>query len=88
MVELFANLVTQEEWSTAKSVNVIFTIRIFMVNYTGCLNISRDLIMLMKMCGKMLVSELPLETSAENMVLRLLKIVRDEYTAACHQVNI
>ncbi|XP_065206969.1 translation initiation factor eIF2B subunit beta [Planococcus citri] len=46
---------------------------------------AKDLITLMKICGKMLVAELPLQISAENMVLRLLKIVRDEYTAACHQ---
>lgn len=36
----------------------------------------------MKTCGKILVAELPLQTSAENMIRRMLKIVRDEYMTA------
>jgi hypothetical protein len=47
----------------------------------------RDLIVLMKTCGKILVKELPLHTSAVNMTRRMLKIVRDEYAAACHAVS-
>lgn len=47
----------------------------------------RDLIILMKMCGKTLVNELPLHTSAVNMTRRMLKIVRDEYATACHTVR-
>lgn len=41
----------------------------------------------MKTCGKVLVKELPLQTSAVNMTRRMLKIVRDEYVAACHAVS-
>lgn len=51
------------------------------------INYFRDLINLIKTCGKLLVKELPLQTSAENMIRRMLKIVRDEYTTACHEVN-
>lgn len=45
-------------------------------------NTAKDLIYLMKTCGKILVAELPLQTSAENMIRRMLKIVRDEYMTA------
>ncbi|XKL64269.1 hypothetical protein PGB90_004355 [Kerria lacca] len=48
-------------------------------------NTAKDLINLIKTCGKLLVKELPLQTSAENMIRRMLKIVRDEYTTACHE---
>lgn len=41
----------------------------------------------MKTCGKILVTELPLQTSAVNMTRRMLKIVRDEYATACHAVS-
>ena len=85
MVELFTTLVTQEEWTTAKLVCTELIVQD--QNSDVLWSLYRDLISLMKTCGKMLVTELPLHTSAENMVLRLLKIVRDEYTAACHQVT-
>ncbi|KAK7598197.1 hypothetical protein V9T40_006432 [Parthenolecanium corni] len=48
-------------------------------------NTAKDLIFLMKTCGKLLAKELPLQTSAENMIRRMLKIVRDEYTTACNE---
>ena len=47
----------------------------------------RDLIVLMKTCGKVLVAELPFQPSAVNMTRRMLKIVRDEYVAARHAVR-
>lgn len=86
VVELFRILVTSEKWNTAKYVSTLFLLYFYFSlhsdYYLFALLHNRDLIYLIKTCGKILVAELPLQTSAENMIRRMLKIVRDEYMTA------